>query len=72
MSRKKWLQDSPLLVGQVRPRGHRYRVHEVSGLMVFFVVDSSTGDLVSWRHMTRRRYQAVINHRPVDAFLNAL
>jgi hypothetical protein len=40
--------------------------------MVFFVVDSSTGDFVLCRHMNRHRYQAVINHGLGNGFLNAL
>ena len=47
------LQHSPLRVTQVRAATDRYGRHEVSGAMVFLVVDSSTGDLSTFRAATR-------------------
>src|SRR6185369_3476556 len=56
------LQRRPLHVSQVEPPPHRYGVHEVSGQMVFFVDDSSTGDLNPCRSPTHPQ-----NHQPRSA-----
>jgi hypothetical protein len=47
------LQHGPLRVTEVRAATDRYGRHEVSGAMVFLVVDSSTGDLRTFRAATR-------------------
>src|SRR5262249_58348162 len=47
------LQHRPLRVRQIGAATDRYGRHEVFGSMVFLVVDSSTGDLTTFRATTR-------------------
>ncbi len=46
--RQQRLQHGPLRVRQVRAATDRYGRHEVSGVMVFLAVDSSTEDLTAF------------------------